>query len=131
MTEIPLKKECKEGKCKVIPPPNSTIYDPEKVNSNKKMCDCIIQTENKVFVVEILCGILTNTELKDKEIQVKNGFALAEKYFGNTLEFEKFILYSKKSGNHLEKRLIPKKITELRSRGIKVQQFVNFKIELK
>ena len=69
---LPKKQTCKEHICKIDNKNIKIIYNPE-ITSQKKMCDCIIICNNeKIFLVEILCGKLTSKELKDKLQQLKN-----------------------------------------------------------
>ncbi|MBN2825105.1 MAG: hypothetical protein JXQ76_07280 [Campylobacterales bacterium] len=76
--------QCKEHNCKVERQNIKQIYKPDKgfldkqvaqklFGSENKICDCIIECENEqIIIVEILCGKLTQSEIKDKKIQLEN-----------------------------------------------------------
>jgi len=84
-TVFNVSSSCAEHNCKINKKNIKTIYKPDYGFINKsietilfptgkyKICDCIIVCDNNdLIIVEILCGKLTSTELKEKKEQLEN-----------------------------------------------------------
>ncbi|MEA1954850.1 MAG: hypothetical protein U9O24_10715 [Campylobacterota bacterium] len=83
-TIFDIAEQCKEHSCKVNKKNIKKVYKPdsgfldktiedELFSGDYKICDCIVECEDdSLFIVEILCGKLTNRELKEKKEQLAN-----------------------------------------------------------
>jgi hypothetical protein len=78
-------EKCKEHQCKINNQNIKKIFKPDNgfidttIENNifssrpYKICDCIVVCQNdSLIIVEILCGKLTYTELKEKKEQLEN-----------------------------------------------------------
>jgi len=73
------ESNCKDGKCKIDNRNIKIVFKPDKglkknidLSSNNK-CDCIvICRDDKVRIIEILCGVLRGSEFKAKCLQIEN-----------------------------------------------------------
>ncbi len=84
-TVFNVESNCSEHSCKINKKNIKVIYKPDNGFIKKsieialfptgkyKICDCIIVCNNDdLIIVEILCGKLTSTELKEKKEQLEN-----------------------------------------------------------
>ncbi len=120
------KDRCKEHECSVdrknikkIFKPDEGFLDIELKNrlfpSSYKICDCIIIcNDDNIVIVEILCGVLTFKEFKEKSKQLENCYKVT-KDIGLDRKIKNIILYYKsleesKRNPQFKKKLINSKI---------------------
>jgi len=101
------ERKCKEHDCSVNNKNVHIIYKPDNgfldkaverefLGTDYKICDCIIEcNDGNLIIIEILCGNLTNRELKEKKEQLMNCCKVVK----NLKEFDKIkkliLLYKK------------------------------------
>jgi len=77
--------KCSENSCKVNRKNIKKVFKPDAGFKNKsvknklfgngsyKICDCVVLCDNDdLIIIEILCGTLTHSELKEKKEQLEN-----------------------------------------------------------
>jgi len=116
-------KECSEHSCRINRKNVKQIYRPDAKQGFKnktfvqkilgqepKICDCIIEcSDEKLIVIEILCGKLTARELLDKEKQLKNCCKVIE-FIEQHNNIKHIILYyEKKDSKSFAKNFAAKK----------------------
>ena len=121
------KDRCIERECKVDRRNVKTIYKPDEGildldikntlfsgQIEPKMCDCIIECSNgNIVIVEILCGTLTDRELKDKSKQLENCYKVAkEKGIRVNKIYLAYKRLDKKTALLLKKRLVSQRVLD-------------------
>jgi len=119
------KDRCIEGECRVDRRNIKTIYKPDEGikdisikdslfpdKSEPKMCDCIIVcNDDKIVILEILCGTLTKKELDDKTKQLENCYRVAiQKSIDISNIYLAYKRLDKKTATLLRKSLINKRV---------------------
>lgn len=116
--------ECKENTCKIVKKDIIKIYKPDlglkdlslkKLlfgSSEPQLCDCIIiNRKERVSILEIKCGTVTNHLLKEIIEQIENVYKILEK---KGITVNKCIFVCKKfSDAMVKKRLLSKKIKSI------------------
>lgn len=135
---IKTSERCRENGCKIDRNGILSVFSPEDgglqnyqilseigtSDGNYKACDCIILCENgDIFIIEILCGKLTESELKDKEKQIENCQKIIKLLSLNLYLKLSFIVYKKRDKNSLSEKVLTGKLPKLQKKGISIRQF--------
>ena len=125
-TTFSTETKCKEHNCSVNNRNILKVYKPDNgfldkalerkiFGSDYKICDCIILCKsNDIFIVEILCGKLTNRELKEKKEQLTNCCKVLQELNKDSQIKKLILLYDKlespKKQPQLRKALLNQKL---------------------
>jgi len=116
------KPNCKDGNCKIDNNNIKIVFKPDKglkkyINlSSDNKCDCIvICLDNKVRIIEILCGVLRSSEFKAKYLQIENCLRIIKHVDKDSLKdckiyllIEKYV--SSKKEPHIKKLVTTKRV---------------------
>ncbi len=135
------KDQCKEGKCKVNKQNIKKIFKPDDgfldsqlekrlFSSSYKICDCIIVcNNNKIVIVEILCGKLTYREYKEKYEQLENCHKVV-KNKGLEDKIKKIVLHYQKLEDSRRNPLFRKKLLNPKIYGMKLEMLTDLTINI-
>ena len=126
------KDKCREHECSINRKNIKKIFKPDEgildsnlknrlFNNSYKICDCIVICENdKIVIIEILCGVLNAREFKEKSEQLQNCYRVVE-YKNLKSQISKIVLYCKKIENSKKNPQLRKKLINPRIYDIPLQ----------